>query len=142
MVIVFSETERVSDVLLLFESGASGYIPPSVELEVAAKALQLVAAGGMYVPACILSGYGDYGDPGKQQENGPNGDKFSSKQLAVMNALRQGKANKVIAYELNMCESTVKVHVRNVMKKLQARNRTEAALILNEKMQNGVRAHI
>ena len=137
MVIVLSETERVGDVLLLFEAGASGYIPPNVALEVAVKALQLVAAGGMYVPACILSGYGDYGDPAKQQENWPNGGKFSSKQLAVMNALRQGKANKVIAYELNMSESTVKVHVRNVMKKLQAKNRTEAALILNEKMQNG-----
>ena len=137
MVIVFSETERVGDVLLLFEAGASGYIPPNVALEVAVKALQLVAAGGMYVPACILSGYGDYGDPAKQQENWPNGGKFSSKQLAVMNALRQGKANKIIAYELNMCESTVKVHVRNVMKKLQAKNRTEAAIILNEKMQNG-----
>jgi DNA-binding NarL/FixJ family response regulator len=134
MVIVLAETERVGDVLLLFEAGASGYIPPSVELEVAVKALQLVAAGGMYVPACILSRYGDYGDPAKQQENWPNGGKFSSKQLAVMNALRQGKANKIIAYELNMCESTVKVHVRNVMKKLQAKNRTEAALILNEKM--------
>ena len=96
----------------------------------------------MYVPACILLGYGDYRDPAKQQENWPNGGKFSSKQLGVMNALRQGKANKVIAYELNMCESTVKVHVRNVMKKLQAKNRTEAALILNEKMQNGVRTHI
>jgi DNA-binding NarL/FixJ family response regulator len=137
MVIVLSETERVGDVLLLFEAGASGYIPPSVELEVAVKALQLVAAGGMYVPACILSGYGDYGDSTKQQENWPNGGKFSSKQLAVMNALRQGKANKIIAYELNMSESTVKVHVRNVMKKLQARNRTEAALIVNEKMQKG-----
>jgi len=54
-------------------------------------------------------------------------------------ALRRGKANKVIAYELNMRESTVKVHVRNIMKKLKARNRTEVAFMANELMrsQNG-----
>jgi DNA-binding NarL/FixJ family response regulator len=45
----------------------------------------------------------------------------------VLRALREGKANKIIAYELNMRESTVKVHVRNIMKRLNARNRTEVA---------------
>ena len=43
----------------------------------------------------------------------------------MLTALREGKANKIIAYDLNMCEGTVKVHVRNIMKKLKARNRTE-----------------
>ena len=38
------------------------------------------------------------------------------------------KSNKVIAYDLNMCESTVKVHVRNIMKKLNAKNRTDVAI--------------
>ena len=52
--------------------------------------------------------------------------------MAVVNALRQGKANKTIAFELNMCESTVKVHVRNIMRKLKATNRTEVAYIYNK----------
>ena len=56
---------------------------------------------------------------------------FTSRQAAVVEALRKGKANKIIAYELNMCESTVKVHVRSIMKKLKARNRTEVAYIVN-----------
>ncbi|MGU3537814.1 LuxR C-terminal-related transcriptional regulator, partial [Methylobacterium sp. A54F] len=46
-------------------------------------------------------------------------------------ALRKGTPNKIIAYELNMCESTVKVHVRNIMKKLKAKNRTEVAYLTN-----------
>ena len=49
-----------------------------------------------------------------------------------MEALKCGKPNKIIAYELNMQESTVKVHVRNVMRKLKARNRTEVVYKLNE----------
>ena len=51
---------------------------------------------------------------------------FTARQNDVAEALRHGKANKVIAYELNMCESTVKVHIRNIMRKLNATNRTEA----------------
>jgi DNA-binding NarL/FixJ family response regulator len=38
-------------------------------------------------------------------------------------------ANKLIAYELAMCESTVKVHIRNIMKKLNATNRTQVAYL-------------
>ncbi|MGZ9174567.1 MAG: response regulator transcription factor, partial [Candidatus Binatia bacterium] len=43
-------------------------------------------------------------------------------------AVRQGKANKVIAHELNISESTVKVHLHNIMKKLRVKNRTEVAV--------------
>jgi DNA-binding NarL/FixJ family response regulator len=57
---------------------------------------------------------------------------FTPRQTAVVESLRRGKANKVIAFELNMCESTVKVHVRNVMRKLKARNRTEVAFLTYE----------
>src|SRR5208337_5124957 len=50
------------------------------------------------------------------------------REQSVVRGIKEGKSNKVIAYELNMCESTVKVHVRNVMKKLKAKNRTEVAM--------------
>ena len=46
----------------------------------------------------------------------------------MLQALKQGKANKLIAHELNMREGTVKVHVRNIMRKLHAKNRTEVAI--------------
>ena len=52
----------------------------------------------------------------------------TARELAVVRAIQKGKSNKVIAYELNMHESTVKVHVRNIMKKLKAKNRTEMAI--------------
>ena len=58
-------------------------------------------------------------------------EELTSRQAAVAERLRRGKPNKIVAYELNMCESTVKVHIRNIMKKLQATNRTEAGFKLN-----------
>lgn len=51
---------------------------------------------------------------------------MSPRQRDVFSHLRQGKANKVIAYELGVSESTVKVHIRNIMRKIGATNRTQA----------------
>ena len=56
----------------------------------------------------------------------------TARELAVVRAIQHGKSNKVIAYELGMCESTVKVHVRRIMKKLNAKNRTEVAIKTSE----------
>ena len=53
---------------------------------------------------------------------------LTGREISVVRAIQQGKSNKVIAYELNMCLSTVKVHVRNVMRKMDARNRTDVAM--------------
>ena len=49
----------------------------------------------------------------------------------MLDLLREGKPNKLIAAGLNMEESTVKVHVRNILKKLHSANRTQAASVAN-----------
>jgi len=50
--------------------------------------------------------------------------------------LTQGKPNKIIAYELNLRESTVKVHIRNIMKKVGAKNRTEVIFKISDLFKN------
>ena len=50
----------------------------------------------------------------------------------VLELLRVGKPNKVIARELNIEESTVKVHVRRIMRKLNAANCRQAALVAQQ----------
>ena len=47
----------------------------------------------------------------------------------MLEILQQGKQNKTIAFELGMCESTVKVHIRHIMRKINARNRTQVVLM-------------
>jgi DNA-binding NarL/FixJ family response regulator len=87
--------------------------------------LRFVGAGGTYVPAqCILEAKQAPAAPSEQAPVSV----FTNRELAVIQAIRKGKPNKVIAYELNMCESTVKVHVRHIMKKLHAKNRTDVAI--------------
>jgi DNA-binding NarL/FixJ family response regulator len=60
---------------------------------------------------------------------------FSPRQRQVLERLNEGKQNKIIAYELGMAESTVKVHIRHIMKKLNARNRTQVVLMSRNALQ-------
>ena len=105
--------------------GAKGYIPVTMGFEITIEAVRFVLAGGTYAPIdCLLSR-----DPrGNVLPQPPITSVLTSRELAVTRAIQKGKSNKVIAYDLNMCEGTVKVHVRNIMKKLKARNRTDVAI--------------
>jgi DNA-binding NarL/FixJ family response regulator len=121
----------------LLVKGVSGYIPASLDLEVTIQALGLVLAGGTYAPTGYLTRLWQ-ATSSHNSERASEG--LTTKQLAVVEAIRRGKPNKTIAYELNMCESTVKVHVRTIMKKLQARNRTHVAFIANQILAGGEKA--
>ncbi len=105
--------------------GAKGYIPVTLGFEIAIEAVRFVLAGGTYVPLnyLLVSWRGDLSSNAP-----PASGVVTPRELAVIRAIRNGKSNKVIAYELGMCESTVKVHVRRIMKKLNAKNRTDAVM--------------
>jgi DNA-binding NarL/FixJ family response regulator len=130
-VIVVADSDEPAEILAALESGAKGYIPTSVKVKVAAEAIGLARAGGTFVPANSLLALREaiHASSGSRR---PLNDMFTTREAAVVEALRKGKANKIIAYELNLCESTVKVHIRNIMKKLKATNRTEVAYKLRE----------
>jgi DNA-binding NarL/FixJ family response regulator len=105
--------------------GAKGYIPATMGLEIAIEAVRFVLAGGTYAPVdCLLP----RDPPGDAQSEPPRTGLITSRELAVIRAIQKGKSNMAIAYDLNMCESTVKVLVRNIMKKLKAKNRTDVAI--------------
>lgn len=128
-VVLMSDGEDADGILDALEQGVRGYIPTSVSLEVAIEAMRLVRAGGIFVPASSMIAARTSPGGGMNGRKSRLTDEFTPRQAEVVEALRQGKANKVIAYDLNMQESTVKVHVRNIMKKLRARNRTEVAYL-------------
>ncbi|WP_024896681.1 response regulator transcription factor [Brucella rhizosphaerae] len=130
-VIILADKEEISQVLKALDHGVRGYIPTSVNVNVCVEALRLAMAGGTFVPASSVLALRHATDPNSHRLQ-PLGGMFTQRQAEVVNALRRGKANKIIAYELKLRESTVKVHIRNIMKKLKASNRTEVACIINE----------
>jgi DNA-binding NarL/FixJ family response regulator len=110
--------------------GVKGYIPVTLGFDIAIEAVRFVLAGGTYVPIDYVLMRNWPGDP--PRESLPTSGAVTARELAVVRAIQHGKSNKVIAYELGMCESTVKVHVRRIMKKLKAKNRTEVAIRSSE----------
>jgi DNA-binding NarL/FixJ family response regulator len=120
--IVIGQRDDLESALGALSAGAKGYLTATMGLHAALEAMKFVIAGGTYVPAeWVLAAK-------RPVRHTIASGELSDRERAVIVRIRQGKSNKVIAYELNMCEGTVKVHVRNIMKKLRARNRTEVAM--------------
>jgi DNA-binding NarL/FixJ family response regulator len=68
----------------------------------------------------------------RPSEMAPSKGILTIREEEVLKSLRAGRQNKIIAYELGISESTVKVHLRNIMKKLKVSNRTQAAMRIDE----------
>ena len=131
-VIMISDRDDADDVICALSYGVRGYIPTSIAAEVAIAALTLIEAGGTYVPADALQIEGSEGESNSEDDEPiqlPGEPHLTSRERAVIDLLREGKSNKVIANKLRMSESTVKVHVRNILKKLRVTNRTGAAMV-------------
>lgn len=129
-VMVIGESPEITEMIDAFDNGARGYIPSSVGLDTIVDATRISLANGVFLPMTSLQALRS-AVVGSPKPNADQIGQFTDRQLAVCQALRRGKSNKLIAYELNLCESTVKVHIRTIMKKLRATNRTEAAFKLN-----------
>ncbi len=99
-----------------------GYLPTSLGPDTLAAAVALMLAGGTYIPPPTLPDGGTRAGAG---------DAFglTRRERDVLTLLRLGKPNKQIAHELAIAEATVKVHVRSIMTKLRARNRTQLAVL-------------
>jgi len=62
---------------------------------------------------------------------------LTARENAVLTLVTQGSSNKVIARKLGISDSTVRVHVRSVLKKLGVQNRTQAALVVLDRRGKG-----
>jgi DNA-binding NarL/FixJ family response regulator len=127
--VVVSASEAAGDVRGALDHGARGFIPKSSSLAVLRLALDLVLAGGLYVPPTFLQV-----GPGSPDRHPEPADEpctsrgLSPRQRDVLGGLRTGKSNKEIAHELGLSEGTVKVHVTTIFKLLGVRNRTQAVI--------------
>ena len=127
-IVTLSDKLDAGWVIEILGKGVKGVISQDIALDVAVQAMRLVIAGGVFIPAdCLLVANGQQAAAIPKPASEAN--TFTSRQAAVVDLLRKGKSNKIIAHELGMRESTVKVHVRNIMKRLNAHNRTEVAYL-------------
>jgi DNA-binding NarL/FixJ family response regulator len=126
--VLFSEAHNADPVGIrrLLQMGLRGFISTrTTATSTAVAAILLVKAGGSYAPPSSL-----LADDTRTAQEARGW--LTSRQSEVLRELRQGKPNKIIAYELGMSESTVKVHIRNIMRKVGATNRTQVVYKAHE----------
>lgn len=108
----------------VLSAGGAGYLPKTLPARSLVNAIRFMAAGEVYMPL-------DLHRPSRAVETPPSG--LSPRELEVLAGLCAGHANKEIARELNLREPTIKLHVKTICRKLDAKNRTHAAMIARER---------
>lgn len=135
-IVVLSDLDAGDEAQLALAAGAHGFVPTMLDPMQMCAALALIQTGGKYAPPALFDEWvqstpSSRLDPGEEPtlDVVPQYDELTPRQTHVLHLLQEGFANKVIATKLGMTESTVKVHVRQIMRRLGANNRTEAALL-------------
>lgn len=140
---VLSNHDDEPTALAAMQRGVRGFLPTSLPIEIALAGLRLVLVGGVYrpLPAAAwskMSGIEPQGmrslastcpaNDGARAPAGKNVSDFTPREQQVLAELELGLPNKLIAARLNLSENTVKMHIQHIMRKCDARNRTEAVL--------------
>jgi two-component system nitrate/nitrite response regulator NarL len=127
-VVLMSGSASAEDVKKAVQAGARGYLPKTLRPEFFASALAMIIGGGTYLPAEVLHATPVIGEPAP-----PAGadlvERLTPRERQVLVQLATGAPNKEIGRALGLAEVTVKLHVRQILKKIGARNRSEAAVI-------------
>jgi DNA-binding NarL/FixJ family response regulator len=125
-ILVAAECDDAEGARAILRSGARGFLPTSLGLKVLMGALERIRAGGTYVPLALsepmLSG-------AVERERHTPWPELTPRQRDVLALISEGKSNKLIGDALNTTESTVKAHVKQIIKRLHVANRTQAALL-------------
>lgn len=131
---IISDRSDADDAIAAAELGFQAFLPAVLPLDIVKQALIFIMNGGTYFPReallATLSLHTATSVRPRPHDGSPN---LTQRQTEVLERLRFGRSNKHIARELNMQEATVKVHVRQIMRKLGAANRTQAALLAQSK---------
>ena len=126
-VVVFSVSNHEDDVVTALKRGADGYLLKDMEPEDLLTALHNAAAGKMVLSEALTPVLA-----ASLRESRPSGDRdiqsLTPRERDIIKLIAEGLPNKMIARRLNITESTVKVHVKHLLKKMKLKSRVEAAV--------------
>lgn len=126
-VVVFSVSNHEDDVVNALKRGADGYLLKDMEPEELLKALHQAAAGQMVLSEALTPVLA-----ASLRDNRPAAERdiqqLTPRERDILKLIAQGLPNKLIARKLAITESTVKVHVKHLLKKMKLKSRVEAAV--------------
>lgn len=118
---VMASTNENHDARKILNLGLCCFLPKNIDTKVLNSALGLVLNGGTYFPPSLLNN-------NSNQLSQTNGKHLTNRQLEVLKYLAQGLSNKQIAYQMNVSEATVKLHINALLRAVGATNRTQAVI--------------
>lgn len=107
------------------DMGASGFLPKTMAAASLVNAVRFMAAGEIFAPVKFMTEEVEDNLPAMAK-------KLTEREMQVLEGLCQGKSNKEIARDIDLQEVTIKLHVKTLCRKLDAKNRTQAALTAKE----------
>ena len=126
-VVVLTVSDAEEDVVQALRAGADGYLLKDMEPELLLQKLR-AAANGQVVVAEALTGLLARALRASTPEPPPETGSLTERENEILALIAAGMSNKMIARELGISDGTVKVHVKNLLRKLNLRSRLEAAL--------------
>ncbi len=118
---IMATSSNVNNIKKAIGLGVSCYLPKNIDSNVLKSALNLVLNGGTYFPNSLF-------EQVSEKNKIVGNKKLTNRQAEVLKFLSQGLSNKQIAYQMNVSEATVKLHINALLRALGATNRTQAVI--------------
>lgn len=125
VVLMLTVSEDADDLGKALKAGASGYLLKNIDADELIKALHKARQGESVVSAAMTSKLVQQFRRGE-----PQGAKvhLTPREQEILSSIARGGSNKEIARQLDITESTVKIHVQNILKKLELSSRVQVAI--------------
>ena len=127
-VLMLTVSEDAEDLLHTLRGGASGYLLKNIAAESLTDAVRMASRGESVVSPTMMAKLLAGVSRQPKASPGVDAEKLSPREREILGYLARGQSNKQIARDLDLAESTVKIHVQGVLKKLELASRVQAAV--------------
>jgi two-component system, NarL family, nitrate/nitrite response regulator NarL len=146
-IVLLTDSLEGNFVVLTYQAGAAGVLHTAAVPEVLIKSLELIMLGESVFPAAaILSALNGMAPPRQEHQpktreersdsHLPDERRLSQREQEILSLLMVGAPNKIIARKLNVAEATIKVHIKAILRKIGAQNRTQAAMWATQQLRS------
>ena len=127
-IVMLTVSEDAEDLSVALKAGASGYLLKNIDTDYLTRAIRRAAAGETVVAEAMTAKLVAQLQGGAAPATASELDRLTPREREILACLARGESNKAIARNLDLAESTVKIHVQNVLKKLKLSSRVQAAV--------------
>lgn len=124
-IVILTVSDAKQDVIRLIRAGADGYLLKDTEPDLLLEKLKNAMQGHRVISESVEEFLYELKDAEDEQEWVDN---LTPRELQILQLVAEGKSNRMISEQLHISEGTVKVHVKNLLRKANAKSRTEMAV--------------